>query len=219
MTHHIKIYSGDSLDERQVETLLPEAVFCPPISPGDLLKDIKNNIHSIAILDGYIESEEVLKALVAGIRVYGSSSVGALRAVELESYGMIGTGEIFNMIKNDSYFRHDYLLESLDTLTGKEDRPMSYIDFYFAVRYLVTHKMIPLSHSKLLLNAYQEMHYAERDIVNLKSRFKSVPKILRSLEEIKNVPYRQKTFDGRQLLFVMNSMKEIIQENNYRLNH
>ncbi|UUZ56476.1 TfuA domain-containing protein [Massilia sp. H-1] len=39
--------------------------------------------------------KEILHALALGIRVYGGSSMGALRAAELHPFGMRGVGRIF----------------------------------------------------------------------------------------------------------------------------
>jgi hypothetical protein len=42
---------------------------------------------------------EVLRALQSGATILGASSLGALRAVELEPFGMIGVGRIFRMYR------------------------------------------------------------------------------------------------------------------------
>ena len=56
---------------------------------------------AIGMVDGYFDGvpavwhKEVLWALQAGIAVFGASSMGALRAAELHSFGMRGIGRIF----------------------------------------------------------------------------------------------------------------------------
>jgi hypothetical protein len=56
---------------------------------------------AIGIVDGYFERfpavwhKEILFALEQGIPVFGSASMGALRAAELEPFGMIGVGTIY----------------------------------------------------------------------------------------------------------------------------
>ena len=42
-----------------------------------------------------ISPKEVLRAIDAGITLYSSSSMGALRAVECAPYGMTGVGMIY----------------------------------------------------------------------------------------------------------------------------
>ena len=44
--------------------------------------------------------KEILWALTRGVHVFGAASVGALRAVELERYGMRGVGEIFRAYRD-----------------------------------------------------------------------------------------------------------------------
>ena len=62
--------------------------------------------HVIGIIDGlFLETaavghREILSALRSGISVIGSSSMGALRAFELESLGMKGIGEIFHLYRS-----------------------------------------------------------------------------------------------------------------------
>ena len=61
---------------------------------------------AVGIVDGEfyqrlaISPKEILRLLDAGIPVFGSSSMGALRAVELESCGMIGVGAIFEQFRS-----------------------------------------------------------------------------------------------------------------------
>jgi hypothetical protein len=44
--------------------------------------------------------KEILWAMAQGIHVYGSASIGALRAAELHSFGMVGIGRIFEAYRD-----------------------------------------------------------------------------------------------------------------------
>src|SRR5581483_2813112 len=44
--------------------------------------------------------KEILWALTQGIHVYGSASIGALRAAELAPFGMVGVGRIFEAYRD-----------------------------------------------------------------------------------------------------------------------
>ena len=78
-----------------------DAVYLPPVSQGDVYKAARQRPRAIAIIDGYFERmpavwhKEVLWAMSQGIHVFGASSMGALRAAELEPFGMVGVGEVF----------------------------------------------------------------------------------------------------------------------------
>lgn len=77
------------------------AVFLPPVSQGDIIRVLDMKPDSIGIIDGYFENvpsvwhKEILYAMSRGVPVYGSASMGALRAAELAAFGMQGVGAIF----------------------------------------------------------------------------------------------------------------------------
>jgi hypothetical protein len=94
------IFCGPTLGE---DDLAPYAHFTihPPVRQGELYKAAKAKPKAIGIIDGFFDGvpavwhKEVLWALAAGVAVFGASSMGALRAAELHSFGMRGIGRIF----------------------------------------------------------------------------------------------------------------------------
>jgi hypothetical protein len=76
-------------------------VLSPPVSEGDILACLDEKPAIIAIIDGFFENvpaiwhKEIMYALSRGVHVIGASSMGALRAAELQPFGMEGLGEIF----------------------------------------------------------------------------------------------------------------------------
>ena len=80
----------------------------PPCKQSDILKLIEDeNLKEILLVDGYYKSipapwhKEILLALEKGIKVTGISSLGALRANELNDFGMIGFGWVYDFIKEN----------------------------------------------------------------------------------------------------------------------
>ena len=77
----------------------------PPARHGDLYRAARRRPRVIALVDGLFETvpavwhKEILWAMAEGIHVYGSSSIGALRASELAHFGMQGVGQIFEMYR------------------------------------------------------------------------------------------------------------------------
>jgi hypothetical protein len=77
----------------------------PPIQRGDLLRLLDDPPDVVGIIDGYffqapaVLHKEILLAMERGIRVLGAASLGALRAAELDVYGMEGIGEIYALYK------------------------------------------------------------------------------------------------------------------------
>lgn len=57
-------------------------------------------IDGVFFEDAAVGHREVLEVMKHGITVVGASSMGALRAAELEPFGMIGIGEIFRMYRD-----------------------------------------------------------------------------------------------------------------------
>ncbi len=100
----IVIFLGPSLTLAEAKQILPQAIFVPPAQQADILTVIHNHQPDIiGIIDGVFEQslsiwhKEILYALDRGIRVYGSSSMGALRAAECAEFGMIGIGRVFQL--------------------------------------------------------------------------------------------------------------------------
>lgn len=96
----ILIFLGPSLDLDSARGLC-DATYLPPARMGDIYRACARRPHAIGLIDGLFEHtpavwhKEILHALAIGIRVYGGSSMGALRAAELHSFGMRGVGRIF----------------------------------------------------------------------------------------------------------------------------
>lgn len=95
------VFLGPSLSLAEAQRICPDAEFHPPIRFGDLYALACEPPGQVLIIDGVFHDStpvwqrEILDALQAGWRVLGASSMGALRALELEPYGMIGLGTIF----------------------------------------------------------------------------------------------------------------------------
>lgn len=94
------IFLGPTLAVEEARAEL-DATFLPPVSQGDLYRVACSRPPAIGIVDGYFHGvpavwhKEILWAMEQGIHVFGSASMGALRAAELWSFGMEGVGFIF----------------------------------------------------------------------------------------------------------------------------
>jgi hypothetical protein len=95
------VFAGPTISAAEARDVLDVQVL-PPVSQGDVYRAAQHRPEAIGIIDGYFDEvpavwhKEILWALHRGIRVYGSSSMGALRAAELADFGMIGVGRIFD---------------------------------------------------------------------------------------------------------------------------
>ena len=99
------VFVGPSLYGRRLE-LRPEIDLRPPAAQGDIYRACLLRPQLIGLIDGAFEGvpsvwhKEILWALSHGIAVYGSASMGALRAAELDVFGMIGIGKIYEWYRS-----------------------------------------------------------------------------------------------------------------------
>ena len=93
-------FLGPTLSEDEARAVL-DAEYMPPAGHGDVLRAALRRPRVIAIVDGVFERtpavwhKEILFALSEGIHVYGAASMGALRAAELDRFGMRGVGDVY----------------------------------------------------------------------------------------------------------------------------
>jgi len=222
----IKIYAGLSIGRDEIKKLLPVAAVAEPVQRGQLLKDISEGYNVVGIIDGIFEQDlavapsEVMDALRAGVRVYGSSSMGALRAAECSSYGAIGCGKIFEMIKQASEFRDDYL-GHLFFHNKPEWKTKTYVDFYFSAQDLVARKKISKKTAVQLCTLYEKLFYAERSEVALLQAIQNHKKSEATLTEASQMIFReekpQKTKDAEELLLLIKKDLEEIQAINSKI--
>jgi hypothetical protein len=101
----VYVFTGPTLSIEEARTEL-DAVYLPPVSQGDVYRVGLLRPEAIGIVDGYFDRvpavwhKEILWAMSQGIRVYGSASMGALRAAELAPFGMQGIGQIFEAYRD-----------------------------------------------------------------------------------------------------------------------
>jgi hypothetical protein len=96
-------FLGPSLSHEEAKRLVgDQCELRPPIKRGDL-PSLPDSFHVVAIIDGVFQSEsavghrEILEKIKKGVKVVGGGSMGALRASELDTMGMIGIGEVYEL--------------------------------------------------------------------------------------------------------------------------
>jgi hypothetical protein len=101
------IFTGPTLSQSVARREL-EATYLPPAAQGDVYRAATSRPVAIGIIDGVFDQvpsiwhKEILWAMSQGIHVFGSASMGALRAAELADFGMQGVGEIFRAYQNST---------------------------------------------------------------------------------------------------------------------
>ncbi len=102
-------------------TGLTDAIILPPARRGDVVRAIaEHDPETILIIDGYFEQvpsvwhKEILWALSQGRTVAGAASMGALRAAELDQFGILGVGRIYRAYASGSFAPFDDPFEDDD---------------------------------------------------------------------------------------------------------
>lgn len=99
------IFTGNSISHEEAGKIL-RANYQSPVRRFQLEKFVQKGYKVIGIIDGIffdraaVGHREILSALDAGVKVVGGASMGALRASELDTHGMIGVGKIYEWYRD-----------------------------------------------------------------------------------------------------------------------
>jgi TfuA protein len=99
------IFTGNSISHEDARKIL-RANYQPPVRRFQLEKFVQKGYKVIGIIDGIffdraaVGHREILSALDAGVKVVGGASMGALRASELDTHGMIGAGKVYEWYRD-----------------------------------------------------------------------------------------------------------------------
>lgn len=169
----ILIYTGLSLPFSEAKEILDshddiEVVYKRPIKRGDLSHDIKENPDIIAIIDGVFHQNsavghrEILSVIKKGVKVYGSSSMGALRASELDVLGMEGIGYCYNEYASGNVTSDDDVAVMLDSET-LEALSVPLISMNYVFTNAVAENIITKEEKDELIKITKETYYPKRN--------------------------------------------------------
>ncbi|MBT2135082.1 YcaO-like family protein [Croceibacterium sp. LX-88] len=88
----------------------------PPAQCGDLADLLSDPPVAVGLVDGYFRGaptvwhKEILNLLAQGVQVLGGGSIGALRATELERFGMTGVGTLYDAYRSGALVRDDAVM-------------------------------------------------------------------------------------------------------------
>ena len=169
----IIIYTGLSISFDEAQEILYstediEVIYKRPIKRGDLIHDLKENPDIIGIIDGVFHQNsavghrEILQALNKNITVFGSSSMGALRASELDSLGMIGIGYCYKQYAEGIVESDDDVAVMLDSESLQAlSVPLISMDYVF--KEAVRENILTSSQKDELINIAKNTYYPKRN--------------------------------------------------------
>jgi hypothetical protein len=164
------VFVGPTLDEKERPRDW-DVEYLPPVEQGQVHALIKKSPEAIGIVDGRFHDipavwhKEILWALREGVPVYGSASMGALRAAELASFGMQGIGKIYEQYKDGSIEDDD---EVAVAHAGQEDGFLQISDAMVNIRANLSNALeqdcigeVTYEH---LLSIAKQTFYAQRNL-------------------------------------------------------
>jgi TfuA protein len=161
------IFTGPSLSWSEVTAVDQRISCCPPAVRGDISKAAKTGISIIGLIDGVffnraaVSHREIIGAIKSGVTVVGGSSMGALRASELDSFGMIGVGKIYTCFKEGVIEADDEVAVAYNPITY-EPVCDPLINIRVALHSLLDASIVDSDTSKALLTLAKSFFYMER---------------------------------------------------------
>ena len=110
-----------------------------------------------------VRHKEILFFLSAGVEIFGSSSIGALRAAEMEACGMRGVGRIFEGFRSGRLMGDD----EVALVHGPEEwgwRPLSIplVDVRATICHAVRTKALRSDEARTIMARAKSIHYVDR---------------------------------------------------------
>ncbi|MCZ7391820.1 MAG: TfuA-related McrA-glycine thioamidation protein [Candidatus Methanoperedens sp.] len=165
------VYTGTSISHSDAKKIL-DAEYRPPVKRHDIRRLMTSPPEIIGIIDGVffdsaaVAHREIIEALKYGITVVGGGSMGALRASELDSYGMIGVGEIYAMYKNGSLESDDEVAVTFDAET-MEPLSIPLVNIRMTAKALADAGILTKEQTEAVVAAAKKLFYPDRNYQNI----------------------------------------------------
>ncbi len=167
------VFAGPTLSKEEIIALHPKALVRDPIKSTDILNLLRHSEKelypsNILIIDGLfhghlsIRHKEILYAINMGIKVWGSSSMGALRAAECHKYGMQGVGKIFDFFSSSLCTSDDEVAVSYSSERPYQELSLPLINLRFALDLMFNNKEIDKQQIKDIMEELKSFHFSDR---------------------------------------------------------
>jgi hypothetical protein len=165
-TPRIVVFLGPSLPADRARKIL-DAEYLAPAKRGDIYRAALEEADIICLIDGVFFQEcsvahkEILDALEMGSKILGASSMGALRASEMDVYGMEGVGEIYLAYKRGDLVSDDEVALIFDPIVFE---PMSepLVNIRHNLEIALRQGVIDEAARSSMLKAAQSRYFPER---------------------------------------------------------
>lgn len=170
----VVVFLGPTLSVGDARRQL-DAMYLTPAGNGDIVRAVIDHAPGvIALIDGVfaqspaVRHKEILWAMSRGVRVYGASSMGAVRAAELTEHGMRGYGMVFR------WYRRTALADDADVAVAMAPAQLgsfalgdALIDIRLTLKKAVLDRIIGRHCQQTLERLARSLHYTERSYAKL----------------------------------------------------
>lgn len=158
------VFLGPSLPLAEAKVHL-DADYRPPVVRGDLDQLVAGQV--VGIIDGEFKQSlslsltEVSQAVERGVTIFGSSSMGALRAADIPT--VHGVGRIYEMYRSGAITREDEVSVVFDPTT-KRPLTVPLVNIRYAVAELVASASIDERTAERIVASAESLHFSERTV-------------------------------------------------------
>jgi hypothetical protein len=219
------IFLGPSLSHERARKIF-DADYRPPARKGDFLRLAADfDVKLVGFVDGVFLQDypptpiEVYHlARKEGVLLAGAASLGALRAVELEKFGMVGIGKIFQLYKSGKLNADD---EVAVTFAPEGDYPLqseAMIDIRYNLYLAYKNRVISKKTKSVLAKLAKEIYFPQRnytyiieeamskyhslgsEIISFGNYIISNRKSLKEIDAIRLVKYLKQRYESTTIL-------------------
>jgi hypothetical protein len=171
----VVVYTGTSINHHDAKKIM-DADYRPPVKRNDLKKLMRNPPDIFGIIDGIffdsaaVAHREIIDAIKSGVIVVGGASMGALRASELDSYGMIGVGKIYEMYRDGVLESDDEVAVTFDADT-MEALSVPLVNFRATLGSLMESGLLEHEIADSMLDIARKLFYPDRNYRNIVSEY------------------------------------------------
>jgi len=209
------IFLGPSLSREKARKIL-DADYRLPAKKGDLLQLILKEVNIVGLVDGYFLQDypptpiEVYNLVrKRNVKVFGSSSLGALRAVELGKYGMIGIGKIFRLFRDGILESDDEVAVTFTDYTNYKSEAL--IDIRYNLFLAQKYNIIDRSTGRSILKVSKQTYFPYRTYEDILDKCKSkYPEINSKIESFRDyILNNRKSLKERDAVRLLKHIKSI----------
>lgn len=141
----------------------------PPATAGDFWRLAQGTPCSVVLIDGQFETmpspwhAEMVHAMARGFRLIGAASLGALRAAELDSCGMIGVGAVYRAFATGRLVADDEVaVQHAPAALGYRPLTEAMVDIRATIAAARRRREIDFTTARRLIDAALQLNFRDR---------------------------------------------------------